>query len=166
MFVLVLRVSRQQVNHPFSPSLSFILSCYHTAHWIIPCVPAVFLSSPFSQSLLLCFFSFSFTIITIYFPYNLSVSFSSAFLFSLFCSIGKKKIKKDFVVAASKYNEMPSLPSMHKFVLHFKLIFFLLYWILPILYRTELSSAKVQITQYRYRNGAFRRLNTDRTQTQ
>jgi len=110
----------------------------------------VILSSPFLQSLLLLFFIIYNNYMDL--PYNLYVCFFfHSFLFCFIYLSSKKRIKKDFVVAASKCNEMLSLPSMHKFVFRFKLTFFLLlYWTLPILYRTELSSVKVQITQYRY----------------
>lgn len=82
-------------------------------------VSAMLLSSPFLQSLSLYFFSLSFTIITIYFPHNLSVSFFFHSFFRFIYLSSKKRIKKDFVVIALKCNEMLSLPSMHKFVLHF-----------------------------------------------
>lgn len=112
---------------PLSRSLSFTLSRYHTAHNHSMFLP-VPLSSAFLQSLPLCFFSLSFTIITNYFPYNPSICFFFHsfffFFFSFRPSFIEKKIEKDFVVAASKCNEMLSLPSIHKFVLHFELIFF------------------------------------------
>lgn len=72
------------------------------------------------SSNLLCF------LVIIYNNYDLfpiqSFRFSFFFFFS-FDLLSKKRIKKDFVIAASKCNEMLSLPSMHEFVL-FKLIFF------------------------------------------
>lgn len=133
-------VSRQQVYHPFSPSLSrslpFILSHYHTES------SHVFLQRFFlhlSITFTLFAFSLSFTIIT-NFPHNLSAYFFLFSFFSLVWSIFHRKkitIKKDFVVAASKRNEMLPLPSMHKFVLFINWCFFL-YWTLYRFYTESL----------------------------
>lgn len=132
MFVLVLRVSRQQVYHPFSPSLSlsffhsFLLSHSTLNHSMCSCSVSFFTFLPISPpSFLLVFIYNNYDLFPVqsYCFFFLSISF-----FTLLYHLSwKKKIKKDFVVATSKYNEMPSLPSntiLHKFVLHFKLIFF------------------------------------------
>lgn len=128
---------------PLSRSLSFTLSRYHTAHnhSMFSASASLFSFPPISPPLLL--------LVIIYNNYELlPIQSFHLFLLSLFFfssfrpSFIEKKIEKDFVVAASKCNEMLSLPSIHKFVLHFEFFFcFVLYWTLPILYRTELSSA-------------------------
>lgn len=161
MFVLVLQ-SQSPASISSFLSHSFMLSPFHSfplSHWIIPRVSAALVSSPLLHHHPLRF------LVIIYNNYELFPTQSFGLLpffsfFSLVWSIFRRKkitIKKDFVVAASKRNEMLSLPSMHKFVLFINWCFLL--DSLPILYRI---SAKVQITQYRYRNGVFRRLN-DRT---
>lgn len=134
MFVLVLQ-SQSPANTSSSLSLflslsfalfhSFPLSHSTLNHFTCFCSASLFI---FPLNLFLFLLLLSFTIITIYFPYNLFVSFFTLF-FRLSIFYRKKRIKKDFVVATSKCNEMLSLPSMHKFV-RFKLIIFLLYWIL------------------------------------
>lgn len=127
MFVLVLQSqSPASISSFLSLSLVLFLSFFpiitqHTESFHV--FLHVILSSPFLQSLLLLF-------IIIYnnymdLPYNLYVCFFfHSFLFRFIYLSSKKRIKKDFVVAASKCNEMLSLPSMHKFVFRFKLTFF------------------------------------------
>lgn len=129
MFVLVLQSqSPASISSFLSLSLALFLSFFpiitqHTESFHV--FLHVILSSPFLQSLLLLF-------IIIYnnymdLPYNLYVRFYFFTLFFFVSSIfrRKKRIKKDFVVAASKCNEMLSLLSMHKFVFFcFKLTFF------------------------------------------
>lgn len=127
MFVLVLQSqSPASISSFLSLSYalffhSFPLSHSTLNHSMYFCSASFFTFLPMSFA-----FSLSFTIITIYFSYNLSACFfffTRLFSFDLSFARWKKGIKKDFVVAASKCNEMLSLPSMHKFVL-FKLIFF------------------------------------------
>lgn len=127
MFVLVLQSqSPASISSFLSLSLVLFLSFFpiitqHTESFHV--FLHVILSSPFLQSLLLLF-------IIIYnnymdLPYNLYVCFFfHSFLFRFIYLSSKKRIKKDFVVAASKCNEMLSLPSIHKFVFRFKLTFF------------------------------------------
>lgn len=127
MFVLVLQSqSPASISSFLSLSLVLFLSFFpiitqHTESFHV--FLHVILSSRFLQSLLLLF-------IIIYnnymdLPYNFYVCFFfHSFLFRFIYLSSKKRIKKDFVVAASKCNEMLSLPSMHKFVFRFKLTFF------------------------------------------
>lgn len=117
------RVSRQQVYHPFSPSLtlsSFILPVItqHTESFNV-FLQCFFLHCP--SNLPLCFLGI---IYNNYFPYNLCLYLFSFFFFVWSILYWKKRIKKDFVIATSKYNEMLSLLSMHKFVLFINWFFF------------------------------------------
>lgn len=90
----ITEVSRQQVYHPFSPSLSlasfhsFLLS--HSTLNHSTCLSAVLLSSSFPNSPSFASSRYHLQLITIYFPYNLSVCF---FFHSFFHLSSKKRIK-------------------------------------------------------------------------